>query len=215
MSVICQTFPSPEWDNKKHLVTKIQRNHDKFFIEAMCTSFVLCSMSPSAERKKAPTDPKKLAEHNAFLQIQDQHCERAARCIHRMCVDLSKRLSMSRQVDYHNYDHKDLPFTQQNYVHYARVLSELKAKCGSSGGVVVSWPALLAGKRPRMLLPHYLLLQEFVHMTAHLSDYSSRLLPHVVDDMNNVLFNDSPDSMNVVCQLIQDAATHGERMPSE
>ena len=100
-------------------------------------------------------------------------------------------------------------------MHYARVLSELKVKCGSSGGVVVSWPALLAGKRCRMLLPHYLLLQEFVHMTAHLSDYSSRLLPHVVDDMNNVLFNDSPDSMNVARQLIQDAARHGEQMPSE
>jgi len=60
MSVICQTFPSPEWDNKKHLITKIQRNHDKFFIEAMCTLFVLCSMSPSAERQKAPRTPRNL-----------------------------------------------------------------------------------------------------------------------------------------------------------
>ena len=130
-----------------------------------------------------------------------------------MCKDLAKRLTHSRQDD-HNYEHKCLPFTKQNYLHYVRVMSELKAKCGKSGSVVVSWPALLAGKHPLMLLPHFLLLQEFVHMTAHLSNYSIRLLPHLVDDDNNVIFNDKPHNMNAVCQIIEEAGTQGEQMPS-
>ena len=84
------TFPSPEWDNKKHFITKCQRNHDKYFIEALCTAFVLCSMAPACDRKRAPTDTKKLAEYNDFLPIQDECYERAARCIHAMCVDMGK-----------------------------------------------------------------------------------------------------------------------------
>ena len=132
-----------------------------------------------------------------------------------MCLNLSQRLTCYRQVEHHNYDHKDIVFEQRNYVHYVHVFGELKAKCGSSSGVVVSWRSLLGGNGPRMLLPHFLLLQEFVHTTPFLSDYSSQLLPHVQDDMNNVIFNDSPQRMNVVHKLIEDLATHGEHLPSD
>ena len=215
ISIICTTFPSPEWDNKKHFITKAQRNHDKYFIEAMCTSFVLCSMSPACDRKKAPSEPKKLAEHNAFLPIQDERCERASRCIHHMCVEMGKRLTHYRQKEHHNHDHKELVFEQHNYVHYVRVLSELKAKCGAKGGVVVSWRALHGGKRPRMFLPHFLLMQEFIHTTPQLSDCASQMLQYVQDDMNNVIYNDSPQEITLVRQLIEAAANHGEQLPSD
>ena len=106
-----------------------------------------------------------------------------------MCDDLARRLTDLRQED-HNYEHKCLPVTEGNYLYYVRSMSEIKAKCGKSGRVVVSWPALLDGKRPRMLLPHFLVLQEFVHFTPHLSDEASALLAHIIDDNNNVIYND-------------------------
>ena len=45
---------------------------------------------------------KKLAEHNAFLPIQDERCERASQCIHHMCVEMGKRLTHYRQNEHHN-----------------------------------------------------------------------------------------------------------------
>ena len=213
MSVISGTFPTPEWDTKKMLITKTQKYQDKFFIQAMATSFVLCSIMPSAERQKPPTDPKELVEYEAQSVILDQRCDLAADCIFRICKDLSERLTQLRH-DSHIYDHECFPVQKGHYLHYVRSMSEIKAKGGKSGGVVVSWPALLEGKRPRMFLPHFLVLREFVHFTPHLSDQASALLSHVVDDNNNVIYDDKPASISIVRQMIEDAGNHGEQWPS-
>jgi hypothetical protein len=78
-----------------------------------------------------------------------------------------------------NLDHYDIVFEPGSYVHYVRIMSELKAKCGAKGGVVVNWKALLAGKKTRMLISHYLLINEFVHLTPYLSKCARSLLAHV------------------------------------
>jgi hypothetical protein len=65
-----------------------------------------------------------------------------------------------------------------------------------------------------MFLPHFLVLREFVHFTPHLSDQASALLSHVVDDNNNVIYDDKPASISIVRQMIQDAGNHGEQWPS-
>ncbi len=41
-----------------------------------------------------------------------------------------------------------------------------------------------------MFCPHYLLLKDFIDTT---SDKASSILHYVVDDFNNVIFNDSPE----------------------
>jgi hypothetical protein len=91
----------------------------------------------------------------------------------------------------------------------------LKAKCGKSGGVVISWKALHAGKKPQMFLPHYLLVKEFVHTTPYLSECARSLLAHVEDDMNNVIFNDSPQEIPIVRQIFEFAAENREPLPSD
>jgi len=91
----------------------------------------------------------------------------------------------------------------------------LKVKCGANGGVVVSWHALLGGKRPRMFLTHFLLMQEFIHTTPQLSDCASQLLQYVQDVINNVIFNNSPQQITIVHQLIEAVVNHGEHLPSD
>ncbi len=215
VSILSRTFPSPDWDNKKHFITKYQRNHDKYFIEAMCASFVLGSICPACDKKKAPSDPQELARHNNFLSIQKERCDMAARCIHAMCVEMGKRLTHVRHSEHDHLDHYDIVFEPGSYLHYVRIMSELKAKCGKSGGVVISWEALHAGKKPRMFLPHYLLVKEFVHTTPYLSECARSLLAHVEDDMNNVIFNDSPQEIPIVRQIFEFAAENREPLPSD
>ena len=89
-------------------------------------------------------------------------------------------------------------------------MSELKTKCGANGGIVVSWKVLHAGKKALMALPHYLLIKEFIHMTPYLSECACCLLAHMDDDMNNVIFNDSPVEIVAVCQRFEFAAENEE-----
>jgi hypothetical protein len=100
-----------------------------------------------------------------------------------MCVEMGQRLTHVRQSVLENLDHHDIVFEQRSYVHYVRIMSELKAKCGSKGGVVISWKALLAGKKSRMFFCHYLLMKEFVHMTPYLSECATSLLAHIQDEI--------------------------------
>ena len=78
ISIICRSFPSPDWDHKRHIISKTQKAHDKAFIEAMCASFVFASIVPSIERKSAPKNESKLAAYDAFTPIMASRCEQAA-----------------------------------------------------------------------------------------------------------------------------------------
>lgn len=195
------------------LITKTQAFHDKFVIQAMATSFVLCSMMPSAERQKPPTDPQELLDYQPNLVIHDQTCEEAAEFIFHISEELSKRLTILRH-DSHIYDYNPPYIQKQRYLHYVRAMTEIKGKAGKSGGVVVSWPALLEGRRARMFLPHFLILREFIHFTPHLSNLANDLLSYIVNDDANIIYNDNPDSINVVRQMIENTGERGEPFPS-
>jgi len=123
MSILCRTFPSPEWDNKRHYITKYQRSHDKYFIEAICASFVLGSICQACDKKRDPSNPQKWAAHNSFLFIQNERFEKAARCIHAMCVKMGKCLTHVRHSEHENLDHYDISFKPGSYVHYVRIMS--------------------------------------------------------------------------------------------
>jgi len=101
-------------------------------------------------------------------------CEQAAKCIHSMCVKFGKCLTFLRCKK--NIDHMNLTFKLTSYKHYVQVFSELKAKCGANGGVVLSWPDLQAGAKACMFLPQYLLIKEFVHTVPQFSDRASEVL---------------------------------------
>ncbi len=66
ISISCCTFPSPDWYHKRYNITKYQKAHDRDFIEAISFSFILGSMCPVSERKKAPTNPVKLAKNKCL-----------------------------------------------------------------------------------------------------------------------------------------------------
>ena len=68
-------------------------------------------------------------------------------------------------------------------------MTDHKDKCGSVGGVVMSWKSLLHGKKARMFLPHYLLMKEFVHTIQSFSSHASQVLAFVTNDQD-VVFND-------------------------
>jgi len=214
ISTICRSFPSPDWDHKRHIISKTQKAHDKAFIEAMCASFVFASTAPSIERKSAPKDESKLAAYDAFTPIMASRCEQAAKCIHSLCVEFGKRLTYLRCIE-DNVDHVNLTFELKSYKHYVRVFSELKAKCGAIGGVVLSWPALQAGTKARMFLPHYLLIKEFVHTVPQLSRRASEVLGYVEDDNLNVIYNDCPAEIPRIRQVVEYAASEGEPLLSD
>ena len=106
-------------------------------------------------------------------------------------------------------------FEPKRYIHYVQIMSKLKAKCGANGGVVISWKALHKGKKAHMFLPHYLLIKEFIHMPPYLSECNCSLLAHMDDDMNNVVFNDSPVEIVAVHQLFEFAAENEEPLASD
>ena len=81
-------------------------------------------------------------------------CEQAANWFHSMCVEFGKHLTYLRCIE-DNHDHKNLTVELKSYKHYVRVFSELKVKCGATGGVVLIWPALQAGTKACMFLPEY------------------------------------------------------------
>jgi hypothetical protein len=66
-----------------------------------------------------------------------------------------------------------------------------------------------------MFLPHYLLFCEFIHITPYLSDSTSSLLDYVVDDFNNVVFNNYPEDIAHVWKVFECAAAKGEPLPSD
>ena len=69
------------------------------------------------------------------------------------------------------------------------MIANHKEKCGSVGGVVMSWQSLLHGKEARMFLPHYLLMKEFIHTIPSLSSHASQVLDFVTND-EDVVYND-------------------------
>ncbi len=58
-----------------------------------------------------------------------------------MCFDMGKRLTHIRHQECENVDYNSIVFEQRTYVHYVRLMSELKSKCNAKGGVVFSWGA--------------------------------------------------------------------------
>ena len=58
-------------------------------------------------------------------------------------------------------------------------------------------------------------MQEFIHTTPQLSECASQLLQYVQDDMNNLIYNDLPQEITIVRQLIEAVANHGEQLPSD
>jgi hypothetical protein len=91
-----------------HSILKTQAAFDEVFIKVMCTSFVLCSTTPSVDRKNPPQSPSQkklngrskseqdkiiakyerhLAEHDNFTVTWNESCNHAARCIHSMSQD--------------------------------------------------------------------------------------------------------------------------------
>ncbi len=233
MSVISGTFPSPEWDHLKHNISKNQRNFDEAFIKVISTSFILCSTAPSVSRAAPPKPPsekrlegksvaqvslimskynEELKRYNDFTPIWEERCNQAALCIHSMCEELGKRLTFQRRA-LGILDHKEPQFEQKDYKHYVRVMTDHKDKCGSVGGVVMSWQSLLHGKKARMFLPHYLLMKEFVHTIPSFSSHASQVLAFVTNDQD-VVFNDCPAEIALVRQIIQSAAD-SEVLPSD
>ena len=47
-----------------------------------------------------------------------------------------------------------------------------------------------------------LLVKEFVHTTPFLSECARSLLANVEDDMKKLVFNDSPQEIAIVCQIL-------------
>ena len=66
-----------------------------------------------------------------------------------------------------------------------------------------------------MFLPHYLLIEKFVHSTPYLSECARSLLAHVEDDMNNVVFNDSLQEVSTVHQIFEFVADNEEPLASD
>ena len=79
-----------------------------------------------------------MAAHNAFLSVQNECCEKAAQCIHAMCVEIKIRSTHVRHSEHENLAHYDIVFESGSYVHYVRIISELKAKCGANEGIVIN-----------------------------------------------------------------------------
>jgi hypothetical protein len=148
-----------------------------------------------------------LAAYDAFMPIMASRCEQAAKCIHSLCVEFGKHLTYLRCIE-DNVDHVNLTFELKSYKHYVRVFSELKAKCGANGGVVLSWPALQAGM-------NYLLIKEFVHTVPQLSERASEVLGYAEDDNTNIIYNDCPAEITRICQVVEYAASDGEPLLSD
>ena len=137
------------------------------------------------------------------MPFMDERCQRAARCIHSLCTEFANRLDHLRAeagIVEHTTPVFDL---HKDYKHYVRVFRELKDKCGQKGGVVLTWKALHAGSDTRMLLPHFLLVKDFVHTVPVLSDPAREVMGIVCDD--HVVFNDRPANISRMKQLIQEA----------
>ena len=103
----------------------------------------------------------------------------------------------------------------KSYKHYVQVFSELKAKCGANGGVVLSWPALQAGTKAHMFLPQYLLIKEFVHTVPQLSEQVSEVLGYVEDDNTNVIYKDCHAEITRIRQVVEYATSDGEPLLSD
>ena len=58
-------------DHKKHSITKYQKAHDKIFIEAMCSSFVLDSICPVSKQKEACVNMGKLLTHFCYQEYEN------------------------------------------------------------------------------------------------------------------------------------------------
>ena len=129
-----------------------------------------------------------------------------------MCEELGKRLTFQHRA-YGILDHKEPQFEQKDYKHYVRVITDHKEKCGSVGGVVMSWQSLLHGKKARMFLPHYLLMKEFIHTIPNFLSHASQVLAFVTNDQD-VVFNDCPAEIALVRQIIESAAD-SEVLPSD
>ena len=129
-----------------------------------------------------------------------------------MCEELGKRLTFVRRA-LGILDHKEPQFEQKDYKHYVRVMTDHKDKCGSVGGVVMSWQSLLHGKKARMFLPHYLLMKKFIHKIPSLSSHASQVLDFVTND-EDVVYNDCPTEIAQVRQIIE-LATESEVLPSD
>ena len=155
---------------------------------------------------------KELNAYNEFTPIWEERCNQAALCIHSMCVELGKRLTFMRLASGIT-DHKEPNFEQKDYKHYVPVITDHKEKCGSVGGVVMSWQSLLHGKKARMFLPHYLLMKEFIHTIPNLSSHTSQVLDFVTND-EDVVYNDRPTEIARVRQIIESAA-ESEVLPSD
>jgi hypothetical protein len=129
-----------------------------------------------------------------------------------MCEELGKRLTFLHLASGIN-DHKEQQFEQKDYKHYVQVITNHKEKCGSVGGVVMSWQSLLHGKKACIFLPHYLLMKEFIHTIPNLSSHASQVLDFVTND-EDVVYNDHPTEIAWVRQIIESAA-ESEVLPSD
>jgi hypothetical protein len=114
LSIICGSFPSPDWDHKCHIISKTQRAHNKAahnkaFIEAMCSSLVFGLIAPSIEQKRVPESQTKSEAYDAFTPIMARRCKQAAKCIHLMCVEFGKCLTYFCCIE-DNLEHKHINF---------------------------------------------------------------------------------------------------------